>query len=539
MRIVGIDWGTSSIKAVEIDSAFGRYDIHDYREVEITPELPAAEAARRLVESFSQTPHRVVVSMKSSLVTTRNLHLPTRDKKAIQSGVPFQLEEELPFAIDDMAYDSSILSQVGQQSDVHVATTLKKHLAAEISKWGDIGIDPDVVTTEGWALRTLVNRTFSPAIQDKPLLLVYIGATSTLLYLHWRGFPMVCREIRWGGHTLTNHLARKLGLSFEQAERTKKDPSVLQESHALGLIEILGDAFEDLQREIKHMDLVCKGVTHETLQSIHLLGGGSLIPGLPEMLAKKISITVERINPLSALSPSGVTFAETTDAKMGVAASLAMTLVGADKNVVINLRRGEFSKASKGLEFNLQSIQKPLAAIGAISASFFISMGVQHSIYQKRLEDKDTQLKRAMSGFFGSVSNSALRTYLGNPASLKSAIQKELDKNRELARIFGPNTASPTDYLKNLSVSIPKDVVVDLMNVQVGAAPDASGDSPIELKFTSADPTAADRLAKLLAPKLLDSSKPTLEEIPAQGKEPKKYRITLKGKAGPGGFVHE
>ena len=32
MRIVGIDLGTSSIKAVEVDSAFGRFEIHDYHE---------------------------------------------------------------------------------------------------------------------------------------------------------------------------------------------------------------------------------------------------------------------------------------------------------------------------------------------------------------------------------------------------------------------------------------------------------------------------------------------------------------------------
>ena len=30
-------------------------------------------------------------------VTFRNLHLPTRDKKAIQAGVGFELDDELPF----------------------------------------------------------------------------------------------------------------------------------------------------------------------------------------------------------------------------------------------------------------------------------------------------------------------------------------------------------------------------------------------------------------------------------------------------------
>jgi Tfp pilus assembly PilM family ATPase len=32
MKIIGVDLGTSSIKAVEIDSAFGRYEVQEYHE---------------------------------------------------------------------------------------------------------------------------------------------------------------------------------------------------------------------------------------------------------------------------------------------------------------------------------------------------------------------------------------------------------------------------------------------------------------------------------------------------------------------------
>jgi len=551
MRIVGLDWGTSSIKAVEIDSAFGRYEIHDYRELEVTPGTEPAAAAAQLVASLSQKPHRIIVAMRASQITTRNLHLPTRDRKAIQAGVLFQLEDELPFSIEDMALDSSILSQAGQQSDVHVATTLKKHLAAEIQKWGEIEVDPDVITTEGWAFRTLVNRTISPNIQEKPLLLVYVGAKTTLLYLHWRGFPMVCREIRWGGDSLSRMLVSRLGLSDEQAERVKRNPAVLTETHPQSLVQLVSDGLEDIQREIKHMDLVCKGMSQQNLNAIYITGGGSLIEGLPAALEGRIGIPVERIRPLSALSPSGVTFAETSDAKMGLAAALAMSLVGSDRNLVINLRRGEFSKIARGREFNIQNLKKPLAATGMVAASFFISMAVQSSILQKRLEDKDAQLKRSMSGFFGSVSNSAMRTYLANPASLKTAIQKELDKTRESARVLGTNANSPLVFLKNLSSSISKDTVVDMMDFQVGAAPQPATpsdksekseraiDSPVELTFISTDSAAAERLAGQIAPRLIQAPKPTVEEVPASGKEPRKFKITFRGTAAEGGFRNE
>jgi len=296
------------------------------------------------------------------------------------------------------------------------------------------------------------------------------------------------------------------------------------------------------------MDLVCKGMAQQNLNTIYLTGGGSLIEGLSAALESRIGLPVERIRPLSALSPSGVTFAETSDAKMGLAAALAMSLVGSDRNLAINLRRGEFSKTSRGREINLQSLKKPLAAAGLVTASFFISMAVQSSMLQKRLEDKDAQLRRSMSGFFGSVSNSAMRTYLANPASLKTAIQKEMEKTRESARVLGINTQSPLVFLKNLSHSISKDSVVDMMDFQVGAAPQPvsaadKGDRPIEvpveLVFTSADAGAAEKLAAQIAPKLIRGAKPSVEEIAATGKEPKKFKITFRDTASEGGFRNE
>ncbi|NDD92086.1 hypothetical protein EBZ37_08380, partial [bacterium] len=510
MRILGIDWGTNSIKAVEIDSAFGRYEIHDYREIEIPSGTDPSAAASQLLASLSQAPGRIVVSMRSDQVTTRNLHLPTRDRKAIQSGILFELEDDLPFPIEDMAHDSSVLSQIGQQSDVHVATTLKKHLVAEIQRWKDVGLDPDAVTTEGWALRTLLNKALSPEVREKPVLLVDIGAKSTLLYLHWRSFPMVCRKIRWGGDNITQELVQRIGLSEEQAERVKRNPAVLSETHPQSLLDLVSSGLEDIQREIKHMDLVCKAMAHENLQRIYVTGGGSLIEGLPEELESRIGIPVERIRPLSSLSPSGVTFAETSDARMGLAAALAMTMVGAERNLAINLRRGELAKTTKSREINLENLKKPLAAAALVATSFFLSMAVQSSLLQKRLESKDEQLRRSMTGFFGSVSSSAMRTYLANPSSLKTAIQKELEKTREMAAVLGQNPASPLILLKNLSKNINKGVTVDMMNFTVGSAPTATTqETPVEITVISTDPSSAQKISEAISPKLIQSDKPT------------------------------
>ena len=50
-------------------------------------------------------------------------------------------------------------------------------------------------------------------------MVVQLGETRTLTYIHWRGAPIVCREITWGSRELTLALAKRYG-SVPQAEQT-------------------------------------------------------------------------------------------------------------------------------------------------------------------------------------------------------------------------------------------------------------------------------------------------------------------------------
>src|SRR5258708_2174254 len=111
MRILGIDLGSTSIKAVELDSAFGRYEIHDYYEYPVAAGTDLNLALTQLMGSLPKQPDRVAIALRSGQVTFRNLRLPTRDRKSIQAGVGFELDDELPFSMDKAVYDYSILSQ--------------------------------------------------------------------------------------------------------------------------------------------------------------------------------------------------------------------------------------------------------------------------------------------------------------------------------------------------------------------------------------------------------------------------------------------
>ena len=538
MRILGIDVGSSSIKAVEIDSAFGRFEIHDHHEEVIQAGESVQTALSRLVHALPKVPDRIVGALKTSQTTFRNLQLPTRDKKAVRAGVAFELEDELPFPSDQLASDFSILEQSKSGTSLHVAATMRKHLVAGLSQWQEWGIDPDTVTTEAWGLRALLNRTASATAG--PLLLVHIGHQRTLLYVHFEGKPLLARELDWGGSRFEEVIQHKYGLTAERAAEVKlKQGFVLapsQRSQAtteqIEFSEALLGTMTDLVAEIRQLDLTAKSLTQHRIQALYLSGGSCLLPGMLRTFEELFDHPVHLLRSMTGLGGSGVEYSEQTNAAFALATGLALTLVGTDRNQMVNLRAGEFAKSKRGRELNLTALRRPLQAVGAITFCLVLSLFVESRVYRARLTDTDAQLEKNLRGFFGQLAGSAVRSYLANTGELRKSINRELGRKRELSQLFAPNPRSPLEYLKELSSHVPKDTVVDMTVFQVGAAPASpyktNDDATVSLSFLVNNPQMADKLTSQLGPKVSGLERSKMEETSVAGV--KKWKITFTGK---------
>jgi type IV pilus assembly protein PilM len=540
MRIIGIDSGTTSIKAVEIDSAFGRYEVHEYHEQLIEPGSDPRIGIETLLSSLPKKPDRVVVALRTAQTTFRNLHMPARDRKAIQAGVRFELEDELPFDIEKAVYDYSIFSQSRQGTDLHVSATLKTNLLASINVWLSAGVDPDLMTSEAWALHALMNRVLVNPEHDRPVLLALLGHERSVIYIHWKGRPVLAREISWGGVDLTTAICQKYHIPFEQAEQAKRDHGFVLSSEVTGDVTreqvdfsgTLRTPIETLILEIRQAILTCKSSTHENVGTVYLSGGSSLLPGIHRVVEEGLQVPVHSLKPLTSASRAGVSYSEQADASFAIATGLALAMVGQAKSTAINFRKGDFSKQGRSREFNWALLKKPMLATGAVVGCMLLSLGIQSSIYNSRMTDTNAQLERSVRSFFGQISPSATRSYVSNPASLKAAINKELTKQREIARLAGPNPRSPLNYLKNISQAIPKDAVVDMITYQAGAATNTSflkpSDATTSLTFLVQKESDIDRIRSLLSTRVKDIQADAPETVTGEGGA-KKFKVTFTG----------
>lgn len=546
MRILAIDLGARNIKAVELDTVFGRFEIQDQHErpVDITAQEAPEKAAAALIAGLAKKPDRVVAMLRTSEMTFRNLNLPTRDRKAVQASIRFELEDDLPFELAKTVYDSATIPGAKTGTRVHIAATLKTTLQSFLDSLATQGIHPDVVTTEAWALRALCNRVLPIADQTSPAVVLHLGHERTVLYAHFQQAPLLIREIPWGGRDLTMALCQALGLPLEAAEKTlvetgmilsnaeleQKPPAYPQE--ALIASRALSEALDPLIREIRQALLASKAACSVAPGLILTSGLPSLIPGLAREISESLHLPTRPLQALSATALSGVTYSETTDSNQALALAAGLCIVGPDKNTVVNFRKGEFAKrGSGGKHADLTALKRPLRVLGVVAASFYLSLFVESWVYQSRISDVNEQLERSVKSFFGTISSSAVRQYVANVGTLKTAMQKEITKQREIAKLLSPNPRSPLDHLRTLSASVPKDTVVDLMQYQIGAAPSrgAKAEETVSLTFWVTNPSVAEKIANLVSAKIDGATRSKVEE--ATGTDGiKKWKITVSGK---------
>ncbi len=502
MRILGLDIGSTSIKAIELNSAFGRSEVQEYYELEVPTGTAPAVAAAELIASLKKKPDRVITNVKSNRVTFRNLKLPTRDKRAIQSSVRFEIEDDLPFEEDDLIYDWVNLGAVGHETAIHVAATLKTNVAEYLALLGESGVDPDVLTTEASAYRALFRKISSGlTATDRPIMLVNLGHERTTIYVQHLGNPVLCREIAWGSREMSIALSKRYNLTIEAAEKAKIESGFVlpitqmeqvseeQRDFAASVYECLAP----LIRDVKQADLSSKTVTAQRVGSIYLAGPTALMPGLSATFAEEMKISTHILRPLSSLGESRVTYSEQTDVRFPLALGLALAATSPERSVLVNLRKKEFARTSSGPGLNLSLVAKPMKTLSVAMVLAIIILFTQSSMIDSQIKDSSTGLEKATRNFFSGIAPGTLKNYMANTSSLKRAVDSELNKERSLLKLLEPDPSSPFDFLKDLSAAVSRDVVTDLMKFSQSSAT-ATSQVPSEMEFWVASPQVGERL---------------------------------------------
>ena len=320
-RIVGLDIGKDTIRAVEVENAdkarpvvvkYGQIAVPEgaVRSGEVREVHTVAAAIRRLWSNEGFKSKDIVLGIGNQRVLARDLVVPKMPLPQIRESLPFQVQELLPVPVADALLDFYPISEdMGESGPVvHglLVAAIKDSVMANIEAVRQAGLSASQVDLIPFALtRVLARGTLARA----NVVLIDIGASTTSVIVSFAGVPQFVRMIPAGGDDVTLALVNHLELSYQQAELAKRtrgysSAPVASESERR-VAEIIHTSTGELLNSLRNtINYFTNARQNEPIAAIVLSGGGAQLNGLPHALSEMTRMQVIAADPFSTVDAS-------------------------------------------------------------------------------------------------------------------------------------------------------------------------------------------------------------------------------------------
>ncbi len=316
-NVVGLDIGSSAVKAVEIKSAGKGYRVvafgHEPVPVDsivdgaIIDAGAVADAIRRVFDGKKGFKTKeVCASLSGNAVIVKKITLPVMTPSELDDSIAWEAEQYIPFDIQDVNLDYQILDPgTGPDStgsmEVLLVAAKKEKISDYTSVIAQAGRTPVVVDVDAFALQNAYEANFGLDPREV-VVLMNAGASAVNINILQGDQSVFTRDISMGGNAYTEAVQKELNLPFESAEQVKKgipvDGATFEEVRPM-LHAVTDNVLLEIQ---KTFDFFKATVSSEQIDRIVLSGGASRVDGFNDMLLDRFGVPVEDFNPFSAIA---------------------------------------------------------------------------------------------------------------------------------------------------------------------------------------------------------------------------------------------
>lgn len=318
--VVGIDIGSSSIKAVQLRKQKGKAILETYGEIALGPyanlqigqatNLPAGKIVEALKDLFREaniTTSRAAfaIPLRSSMITV--IEIPEQSEGILDQVVPIEARKYIPVPISEVVLDWWAIPKreteepgmLREKSEEH--TSVDVLLAAihnttittyqEIMHTMQLASTVFEIETFG-AVRAVFVRSPSPQV------IIDIGAGATKVYVIDGGIVRVSQLIGKGSQDITIAVSKALNLPFEKAEELKRKVGIVgrgEENFSAVVNPILEYIFYEVNRIIAGFHKRYGRVVSD----VYLMGSGMALRGLNEFASGQFDNKVNVANPFA------------------------------------------------------------------------------------------------------------------------------------------------------------------------------------------------------------------------------------------------
>ena len=319
-NLVGVDIGSSSIKAVELQKKGNSYHLLHLGFENLSADtvvdgqiMELNNVSNVITNIFAEhqiKTSRVAAGVSGHSVSVKNIVLPQMSEDELRESFSWHAEEHIPFDISDVNLDYQVTSSTSDALNVLLAACKSDKIANVKQAIQLAGKQPAVIDVDTFALQNCYEVNYQPR-PGEVVALLNIGASTMNINIMNGARSIFARDASVGGGQYTSLLQKELGLTFEQAEAVKRGYPLPEGIEARPIQPIIETVSDILALEIrKTMDFYRATAedSDEAIQKILIAGGSSKLPGLPDYLAKRFEIPVELFDPFRQIEVDGRKF---------------------------------------------------------------------------------------------------------------------------------------------------------------------------------------------------------------------------------------
>lgn len=483
MRILGVEFGAWSVKAVEMEVKFRRFEILDFHEVRLPlqildPSTTYRDAVGRLLAKLPSLPEKVATSLPPSQTALRFLKLPVKQRKAVERMYRYELEDNLPLKLEESIVEHYV-QRTPEGSLVLAAIAPKKLAQAQLDWIKSVGLDPDWLTFDGMGL---LNVYLSKLMEQKsplplePLLLLDIGHVKTNIAVIHQDRLEFFRSIPWGGAAITSAIAMSMGLSLEEAEQLKiKELRLDAESEKpdpriQDLLVASTQALSSFATELTHALVSYRTLYGTDVKIAEITGGTAKIWGLESFLETALQLRVSRLHPFVGLTIKDEVRESADETRF--AEPMGRAMVFARKtHLLFNFRKEELSKETSLLEIS-EFLRNPNTILLVRFASLLALILFVHVNIANHLADREAKLvqedvRKVFSETFRSVPTKVRQNLTTSYESLKKYIDKKNHETQQRLKIAAKGREPMLGMILSISNAFPTEIKVDVNTLQL------------------------------------------------------------------------
>lgn len=446
MHVLVIDVGSYSVKYissfvdkrkvnhVEMSEIIIRDFMNDHQDL-VTLEAQAT-IVQEIIDSIARPESRVIFQADNELLTTRFLTLPVKSKKKAEMMLPFQLEEDIPFALSEIHYGYR-MEPAKTQHFALVGLLRESTFETYYNAYKEKNALPNILTSEASAVENYFNQN---AIAG-PFCVLDLGHKTTKAYFFYNSRLIVTHVSYMGGSEINEMIAQTYKIDPDEAIFYKHQNAFLlttnqfdevdqaQKDFATAMDKTLSPLISDFAR----WKIGLKVNYGLSLQHIFITGGTSNIKNITNYLTEKWGTKVVLLETFDKVEGEKIDLNPKNKSKYAIANMMAIGMKR--KNRFINFLTGKFAQTSAA-EIPLHSFAFLGVRVAAVAAVLFFSLITERFFIERDVKFVNIKLSTVMRSEVLALTGRLRRSVTVNPKPvLDSLLKRKKGITQEISTI--------------------------------------------------------------------------------------------------------